>query len=105
MSGPIAGLQAWYQQQCNGEWEHQHGVKIDTLDNPGWKVEIDLGGTSLQDAPLADHAYGVGDDSEKSGDDWLTCKRDGSRFLGHGGPLKLEEILQRFLAWEEASRK
>ncbi|MBC6448487.1 Imm53 family immunity protein [Actinokineospora xionganensis] len=26
--------QRWYQSQCDEEWEHELGVKIDTLDNP-----------------------------------------------------------------------
>ncbi|MFE2849501.1 Imm53 family immunity protein, partial [Streptomyces scopuliridis] len=29
-------LQNWYTQQCDGDWEHEWGVKIATLDNPGW---------------------------------------------------------------------
>lgn len=35
-------LQNWYASQCDGEWEEQYGVKIDTLDNPGWNVRIGL---------------------------------------------------------------
>jgi hypothetical protein len=33
-------LQDWYAAHCNGEWEHQHGVVIESLDNPGWWVKI-----------------------------------------------------------------
>ena len=32
-------LQKWYKSQCNGDWEHSFGIKIETLDNPGW-IEI-----------------------------------------------------------------
>ncbi len=32
----------WYQEQCNGEWEHSFGIKIGTIDNPGWEVNIDI---------------------------------------------------------------
>jgi hypothetical protein len=28
-------LQSWYQSRCDGEWEHNYGVKIDTLDGNG----------------------------------------------------------------------
>src|SRR5262249_14404082 len=42
-------LQAWYATQCNGEWEHGYGLEIETIDNPGWSVKIDLNGTSLTD--------------------------------------------------------
>jgi hypothetical protein len=33
---------------CDGEWEHYYGVKIDTLDNPGWIVQIDIMDTGLE---------------------------------------------------------
>ena len=35
-------LQSWYAAQCNDTWEHDHGITIDTLDNPGWHVRIDV---------------------------------------------------------------
>ncbi|MFD5200063.1 Imm53 family immunity protein [Streptomyces sp. NPDC058375] len=28
-------LQGWYSAQCNEDWEHEWGGKIETLDNPG----------------------------------------------------------------------
>ena len=37
-------LQRWYVSRCDGEWEHGMGVRIETLDNPGWQVVIDSGG-------------------------------------------------------------
>ena len=40
-------LQKWYLSQADGEWEHEHGIKIDTLDNPGWSVTLSLAGTIL----------------------------------------------------------
>lgn len=44
---PLTWLQAWYATQCDGEWEHEHGVSIETLDNPGWFLKLDLRETSL----------------------------------------------------------
>jgi len=43
----VQELQTWYQAQCNGKWEHTCGVKIETLDNPGWSLTIDLAETNL----------------------------------------------------------
>lgn len=40
-------IQSWYISNCNGDWEHSFGVSIDTLDNPGWSVRIDLADTGL----------------------------------------------------------
>lgn len=44
----LSELQKWYMSQCNGEWEHSYFVSIGTLDNPGWKLEIDLRHTNLE---------------------------------------------------------
>jgi hypothetical protein len=41
----ISWLEDWYTAQCDGDWEHGYGVHVGTLDNPGWRVEIDLVGT------------------------------------------------------------
>jgi len=43
----LSELQKWYFAQCDGDWEHSYGVRIDTVDNPGWTLEIDLVGTNL----------------------------------------------------------
>ena len=36
----IAGLEDWYADLCNGDWEHTGGIKIETLDNPGWCITV-----------------------------------------------------------------
>jgi len=46
-------LEKWYSAQCDGDWEHQYGVSIGTLDNPGWTLEIDLRGTDSEDRTLS----------------------------------------------------
>src|SRR3954469_18783567 len=48
MSDVLDQLQRWYAQHCNGEWEHSYGISIQTLDNPGWRVKIDLHQTDLE---------------------------------------------------------
>ena len=65
----LTRLVSWYSEQCNGLWEHSYGILIDTLDNPGWSVKIDLDETPFQDA--------VFDPVEvnKSQDDWFFCKK------------------------------
>lgn len=35
-------FQRWYEVHCDGDWEHEEGVLIATLDNPGWQVRISL---------------------------------------------------------------
>jgi hypothetical protein len=88
-------LQRWYQRACNGVWEHAHGVKIDTLDNPGWHVQIDLADTPY--AQLSPRQKAV----EHSETDWLRCSVSQQQFLGYGGPEKLDEIIAVFKEWIE----
>lgn len=35
-------LENWYSSNCDGDWEHGYGIRIETLDNPVWAVRINL---------------------------------------------------------------
>ena len=59
----------WYSSQCNGEWEHSWGLSIGTLDNPGWRVEINLMDTQWQDTQFEDLFY------HESDNNWIRCKK------------------------------
>ncbi|WP_354642917.1 Imm53 family immunity protein [Kitasatospora camelliae] len=63
----LSWLQTWYADQCNENWEHEWGVKIDTLDNPGWSVTIDLEETDLQEREYPRH------DVNRSPHDWTSA--------------------------------
>jgi len=41
-------LSHWYSNNCDGNWEHYNGIKIETIDNPGWSVSIDTEGSSIE---------------------------------------------------------
>lgn len=86
----IERIQAWYAVQCNGEWEHQYGVSIDTLDNPGWAVSIDLIGTNLANIDMLPFRH------ESSDNDWVICEVKDGKFFGNGDPNKLSFILEMF---------
>jgi hypothetical protein len=93
MSDELRDLQRWYQGQCDGEWEHEYGVRIATLDNPGWSIEIDLAETELQDRPF------VPIRDMDSANAWVMCRVADGRFLGDGGSLMLGRMLRVFLDW------
>ena len=95
----LVELQKWYRYQCDGDWEHGEGISIGTLDNPGWRIEISLRGTHLEGRDFRGRAYGVGEDAQTSGEEWLTCKVEGNVFKAFGGPFKLEEMIGVFLDW------
>ena len=91
-------LQEWFHAQCDGEWEHGEAITIETLDNPGWKLEVALTDTALENKPFAE----LKRDSE-SESEWLTCFLRDGKFMGRCGPLKLEEMIEVFLSWAEDS--
>jgi hypothetical protein len=104
MSQPIAddvsvvnALQEWYLEECNGDWEHSYGVVIETLDNPGWLVKIDL-----EETPLACRARPKLENrvSEK---DWLDIKITDAQFIGTGDPAKLLQILRTFIEFKNSA--
>jgi len=99
--GSLGALQAWFLSHCDGDWEHQCGVRIETLDNPGWSLTINLEGTGLTDKPFAEVARGVGVDARPNDNDWLDCRVADGTFEGRGGPTSLEEMLSIFLKWAE----
>lgn len=101
MMNEIDRIQQGYRNQCDDDWEHAYGVKIDTLDNPGWSLPVDLIGTALEQAPFDPIAYRVGENSEPEGEDWYVCKTEDSQFKGFGGPNHLKTLLNVFLSWAE----
>jgi hypothetical protein len=85
-------LQEWFAAQCDGDWEHGAGVRIESLDNPGWLVTIDLG----RSAALEEDTVLVR--ARRSEHDWVDAEVRGGAFVGAGGPGNLTEILRVFLA-------
>ena len=89
-------LQEWYRRNCqNCEWHEYYGIKIDTLDNPGWIVKIDIAETPLMGKPFSKIEI------DNGSSDWLFCKVENNVFEGVGDPLKLTLILKVFREWVE----
>ena len=88
-------LQDWYRLQCNETWEHEHGISISTLDNPGWSVVIDLVGTDLAGSDMSPYT------SDPSDTDWVFCKLEAGKFTAHGDPSKLDWIIDHFRTWAQ----
>jgi len=110
----IHELQKWFQKQCDGEWEHHQGITIETCDNPGWRVRIDLKGTKLENKPFEtvaknlpqefiDQALGLVKApfacAAPSSPNWMICYVRDNIFTGAGDPSGLNGILEMFIAW------
>lgn len=89
-------LANWYQEHCNGDWEHQYGVRIDTIDNPGWQVQIDLAETQFENL-IIDYQL-----VEKGEHDWFCYSVKDKLFRAAGDPQKLETLISKFREIAEA---
>jgi hypothetical protein len=89
-------LQRWYHLHCDGDWEHEEGIIIETLDNPGWRIRISLRDTELESKPFQKISR------LEPEHDWIRCWIEAGFFQGAGDPEKLEEILRTFLLWSES---
>lgn len=88
----------WFRLRCDGEWEHGNGIVIETLDNPGWSLKIELKGTPLEGKPLpADQLDSEGIDY------WWMAKIENGLFCAFCGPHDLPAVLKRFRSWAENS--
>ncbi len=100
-SNDLEWLDDWYQRQCNGEWEHRQGMRLESLvttgalENPGWHLTINLVGTSAVNARPQQLRL------ETQGGDWLACSIAGECFEGSGDPRRLEQIIGVFRRWVE----
>ncbi len=90
-------LQGWYHLQCDGDWEHEFGINIKTVDNPGWYVTIDLTGTECEELDFENVTY------EANESDWYYCQKKDNRFDVSCSPSNLTLVLKIFRHWVEES--
>lgn len=86
-------LENWYLCNCDGDWEHSYGIKINTLDNPGWLIDIDLINTPYESKSFETVQI------HRNDYDWVHCSINNCVFQGNGGPNNLEEIIKIFYEW------
>ena len=91
--GPLVWLQGWYASQCDAEWEHEFGVTIETLDNPGWSLRVELLGTKYESQPFERVEH------QRAEHDWCVAWVDNSVFEAACGPLNLGEAIHLFRLW------
>jgi hypothetical protein len=97
MLSSLEQLEKWYRAQCNGDWEHQWGVEIGTLDNPGWRVRIDLAETTKQGTALEKIEI------KRSEQNWIIYWVAENRFHVACGPENLSEAISLYIQWFESN--
>jgi hypothetical protein len=97
-------VQSWLFSQCDGDYEHSFGVRISTLDKPGWTVWINVEEVPLAGPPFtpvrlegSDALQWIHTWSEESSEGTL----GGIMWRASCGPLMLSETLELFLKWVE----
>lgn len=86
----INWLCEWYSNNCDGDWEHQNGVVIETIDNPGWNIIINIKSNlgKIEDIPWIHYEVDV--------NDWMGYKIENKRFEASGDASKLNLLIGLF---------
>lgn len=90
MESTLTFLIEWFDAHCDGEWEHDLGITIETLDNPGWSVDVHIGDTELEGVVTDWHK------DEESEHVWLHWRSTGRMFEARCGPTNLPRALAAF---------
>jgi hypothetical protein len=88
-------LQQWFVAHCDGDWEHQYGLRLLTLDNPGWSLTVDLHDTELAAVTFTPVRV------NRSQLDWIACEVSEHRFEGRGGAGNVSELVRVFRSFAE----
>ncbi len=71
-------------------------IKIETLDNPGWHIDIDLSSTEVENKPFQEIYQDFENDIS-----WLHCKVTNKIFSAACSPDNLVTVLEIFKCWIE----
>lgn len=96
----LARLQQWFLNQCDGDWEHENGIHIETLDNPGWSVKVNVIGTKVEGKTFA--SVSIPEDLASSDLDWIFLRREGDVIMLSCGPQCLERGVNMLCDWLES---
>jgi hypothetical protein len=87
--------QDWFESNCNGDWEHEHQIKITTIDNPGWNVFIEFGNS---DVNINNSEWKLIDNGEN---DWYGWKVSNCIFEASCDIIKLDSIFFSLLIFNQ----
>ena len=90
-------LLGWYRKQCDDDWEHEFGIRIATLDNPGWDLEVDIAGTDLE-GRVVERAR-----TELAGGGWMFVASTGQMFQASCDPASFPLVLAEFRRFAESA--
>ncbi|MFV0393965.1 MAG: immunity 53 family protein [Coprobacillaceae bacterium] len=89
-------LQGWLLENCFIDSDHYYGITIETIDNPGWNIRIQLKDTILNSEKFEDIII-----QRENEENWIQCKVENEEFNAFCGPKNLEEVISIFRKWVE----
>ena len=92
----LAAIIDWYVTQCDESWEHQYGIKLETLDNPGWLLIVDLIHTDLQGCSMPELCEGCSPDANPVSPRWIHCSVQENQFRGACDPNQVARLFRVF---------
>lgn len=96
MADELSFLVNWYASHCDGDWEHGNGIRLTTLDNPGWAFKVHLEDTELAGRPFDWISI------DRSDFDWVHYRCADDVFEAACGARNLPEALGLFRTFVEA---
>ncbi len=98
----FADLIEWYRRQCDDSWEHRHGIRLETLDNPGWLLSVDLTGTDLEGRQMEPLREGLSAAGHPALPQWIHCSVQDNTFRGACDPSQVARLFGVFDAFRRA---
>lgn len=86
-------LADWFDNECDGDWEHSYAVHIDTLDGAKWHLSVRIEETDLEDKTFEEVRI------QKNEDDWMHCLLKEAYFDATCGLKNLPEAMKTFREW------
>jgi hypothetical protein len=83
-------LQNWFFQNCDGKWEKEQRLLIETIDNPGWLLTLQLKNSINDNKAIEELSI------ERTEQNWCQSHIKKNEFVAVGGPFNLTEILYYF---------
>lgn len=83
-------LTSCFSSHCNRDWEHDLGIRIETLDNPDWALDVRIAETELERRTIPWRR------TQTTEDDWRHWRSTGDTFEARRGPMNLPDALAAF---------
>lgn len=90
----LAWFCEWFERQCDGGWEQAHGTSVGTIDNPGWRLRVDVRDESESAVLVARGPSEVDDGRGRWFRAWFD--NDAQQFNAAGSPEMLAEMFATF---------